>query len=121
MTAMSFTRSLRLVVLCTAQIGHAAFAASFVPEMQPDAPQALEPVARKGTRTYMPDGSTTPVPADTSQAQAADTSEALEQCMATWDAGTHISKSNWRTICIRQLKDRDTTDAPDEGAAQPAR
>jgi hypothetical protein len=27
--------------------------------------------------------------------------------MNTWDTGTHITKSKWREICQRQLKDRE--------------
>ena len=104
---MSFARSL-LVVLCTAQAGHGAFAASSViaPPAARMAP-LVEPVARKGTRAYNADGVTPAVPADASQAKSPPADDALEQCIATWDAGTHISPSKWREICKRQLKDRD--------------
>jgi hypothetical protein len=27
--------------------------------------------------------------------------------MATWDKGTHISKSRWREICLRNADDRE--------------
>jgi hypothetical protein len=65
---------------------------------------------RKGTRIYTPDSSAdygalvegqekaTATPDATSQ-------EKLDQCMASWDAGTHITKQNWRKICERQLSD----------------
>jgi hypothetical protein len=114
---MLLTRSLALMVLCTAQIGHAAFAATFISETPSDASQILEPVARKGTRAYAPDGAAM---AAGTQPQTSSTNDALEQCMATWDAGTHITKSNWKTICIRQLKERDTMGAPYVGATKPA-
>ena len=68
----------------------------------------IEVQARKGTRLYSPDGTgaAPTLPADTAtQAQSAE--EALEQCMNTWDTGTHITKSKWREICQRQLKDRE--------------
>jgi hypothetical protein len=29
----------------------------------------------------------------------------LEECMATWDAETHVSKPRWREICARTLKE----------------
>jgi len=104
---MPVTRSLLLVILCTAQVGHAALAGPYVSLTRPDASPMLESVARKGTRAYTPDDATTAVPADAPQAETSNSDAALEQCMNTWDAGTHISKSKWREICQRQLKDRD--------------
>ena len=109
---MRYTRSLTLVVLCAAaQVGHAALAGSLIAETPPGVTPIVEPAARKGTRAYTPDGAETAVPAVpavTPQAKPAADTDALDQCMRTWDAGTHISKSKWREICIRQLKDRDT-------------
>ena len=29
----------------------------------------------------------------------------LDDCMATWDAKTHVSKARWREICARTLKE----------------
>jgi hypothetical protein len=104
---MTLTRVVLLVALCTAQVGPAALARP-LPLAPFDASPVIEVQARKGTRLYTPDGTgTAPVaPADTAtQAQSAE--EALEQCMNTWDTGTHITKSKWREICQRQLKDRD--------------
>jgi hypothetical protein len=31
--------------------------------------------------------------------------DTLEECMATWDAQTHVSKPRWREICARTLKE----------------
>jgi hypothetical protein len=28
----------------------------------------------------------------------------LDQCMASWDKGTHNSQSSWRQICNREIK-----------------
>jgi hypothetical protein len=65
--------------------------------------------ARKGTRNYVPDdGGTAEAPQETAPGQtdpAADV-KALEECIAIWDAGTHITKSKWREICERQIKAR---------------
>jgi hypothetical protein len=59
---------------------------------------------RKGTRAYMPGESGAPtVPSD---ADTTAEKDSLEECMAIWDAGTHITKSKWREICKRQLKER---------------
>jgi hypothetical protein len=68
-------------------------------------PVLLQLVARRGTRNYMTDDTT---PLDTSPAatDAASEAKALEDCIAIWDAGTHITKSKWREICQRQLKER---------------
>jgi hypothetical protein len=111
MTSMPFARSLFILVCCTAPVGHAACAGFFVAETEPDALQILEPVARKGTRSYMSDSAATAAPADAQQAPAAVSTDALDQCMATWDASTHISKSNWKDICKRQLKESDAMSA----------
>lgn len=59
---------------------------------------------RKGTRNYAPgEAGEFTVPSDTEAAPERDT---LEECMSVWDAGTHITKSKWREICKRQLKER---------------
>ena len=65
---------------------------------------------RKGTRLYdVPDEE-----ADLTEAEekAAATHEPtaedrLEECMASWDEKTHITKSSWRLICQRQIKDNE--------------
>lgn len=101
---MSFARSL-LVVLCAAQAGDTALAAYGIPPPRSDVASVVEPVERKGTRAYKPDGVTPAVPADAAQAKSPAGDDALDQCIATWDAGTHISPSKWREICKRQLKE----------------
>ncbi len=104
---MALTRVLLFVGLCLAQVGPAALARP-LPLASFDGSPVIEVQARKGTRLYSPDGTAAAptLPADTAtQAQSAE--DALEQCMNTWDTGTHITKSKWREICKRQLKDRD--------------
>ncbi len=107
-------RSLTFVVFCAAQFGHAALAGSPIVEAPPGATPIVEPAARKGTRAYTPDGTEAAVPALPAMpavpppTKAPAGNDALDQCMGTWDAGTHITKSKWREICVRQLKDRDT-------------
>ena len=101
---MSFARSL-LVVLCAAQAGDTAIAAYVIPTPRSDMAPVVEPVARKGTRAYRPDDAAPAIPADASQAKSPSGDDALQQCIATWDEGTHISPSKWREICVRQLKE----------------
>jgi hypothetical protein len=103
---MSLARSL-LVVLWAVQAGHGAFAASTIAPPAADVAQLVEPIARKGTRAYKADGDAPAVPADAAEPKSPPSDDALKQCIATWDAGTHISPSKWREICKRQLKDRD--------------
>jgi hypothetical protein len=89
---------------------------------------AFHLAARKGTRNFRaddadapgaPSTSTTPAspdkPADAAAAANPDDTHSLENCMATWDKGTHISKSRWREICQRNANDRGQTEA---GAAR---
>ena len=62
---------------------------------------------RKGTRNYNPDDAgvaTEPKDADSS-AKTEARKVRLENCMASWDSKTHITKSSWRKICERQLSD----------------
>ncbi len=69
----------------------------------------VQPVARKGTRNFAPgDADALTVPSD---AQAKQDRDLLEQCIAIWDAGTHITKTKWREICKRQLKERSDLNA----------
>ncbi len=61
-------------------------------------------IQRKGTRNYVPgEAGALTVPSDT---QTGPERDSLEECMAIWDAGTHITKSKWREICKRQIKER---------------
>jgi hypothetical protein len=65
---------------------------------------------RKGTRIYTPDESgdyDALVEGQEKAIAAPETTskEKLDQCMASWDIKTHITKANWRTICQRELSD----------------
>jgi len=61
-------------------------------------------VARKGTRNYVPGDDVLTVPSIDATGDAG--RDSLENCMATWDAATHISQSKWREICERQIRER---------------
>ncbi len=87
-----------------AQIGNAALAAPLVFD-QWDRSAIVEPVQRKGTRSYRPEG-TTPAEAAATAQEAVSRAEKITQCMDTWDAGTHITKGKWREICERQINER---------------
>jgi hypothetical protein len=71
----------------------------------------VEAQARKGTRLYMQDQSVdygTLVEGQekaTATRDASSSQQKLDQCMASWDTGTHITKPNWRKICERQLSE----------------
>jgi hypothetical protein len=88
---MLATRSLLALTLCTCLAGTALAQAE----------------ARKGTRNYRPDGAATVIPeAPAATDGTVSRDEKLTQCMETWDKGTHITKSHWRDICLRQLDAR---------------
>jgi hypothetical protein len=77
---------------------------------------ALHLAARKGTRNYRPGDAGTATPTTTTTPSPAEPADAvdtrtLEGCMATWDKGTHITKSRWREICKRNANDRGSTEA----------
>jgi hypothetical protein len=57
---------------------------------------------RKGTRNYMPDADEISVEVKKNAPQSAEAR--LDQCMASWDRNTHITQSNWRQICEREIK-----------------
>jgi hypothetical protein len=67
----------------------------------------VEIQGRKGTRNYGSDDIEVTTESKGSTDSSAETPEArqerLEQCMASWDSKTHITKDNWRKICVRQL------------------
>jgi hypothetical protein len=69
----------------------------------------VEIEGRKGTRNYAPDNAgaaTEPTDTTSSRADTSETrQERIEQCMASWDSKTHITKSSWRKICERQLSE----------------
>lgn len=102
---MVLARSFLPVVLCAAQIGDAALAAPLVFDRWGTSP-ILEPVQRKGTRSYRPEGTAPADAAATAQGAAVSRAEKMAQCMATWDTGTHITKAKWREICERQIDER---------------
>ena len=64
---------------------------------------------RKGTRDYEPDdiGAATLTKHDESLSAVTSVArqQKLEECMASWDGKTHITKDDWRKICIRELDD----------------
>jgi hypothetical protein len=62
---------------------------------------AQEATARKGTRNYVP-----PEPVSSESLEKATAPHTFEGCMASWDAKTHISKSDWRKICERDIRSR---------------
>lgn len=98
---------LRLVALCWAgaQWAAAGSVSALPGERIAVAAAPVVFVARKGTRNYMPDS---PPPADASSDgnDAERQAKALADCIAIWDEKTHITKSKWREICHRQLKER---------------
>lgn len=61
--------------------------------------------AHKGTHDSVPDA-TAPHTTSPGRSNAASEAKALKDCMAIWDTDTHISKSKWKEICRRQLKER---------------
>jgi hypothetical protein len=93
-----------MIALLAAPLGGSAFAAPLGAD-GPDASTLVEPAQRKGTRNYRSDGTT--ATDTTTTTTAASRSEKLSQCMDTWDKGTHITKSKWREICLRQLDARE--------------
>jgi hypothetical protein len=64
---------------------------------------------RPGTRNYEPDDVGAATLAKHDASSSAETPEArqqrLEECMASWDKKTHITKDDWRKICVRELSD----------------
>ena len=67
---------------------------------------------RKGTRNYVPDDAEASDDAEISAeaikenaAQPEETAkERLDQCLASWDKGTHITQNTWHQICEREIK-----------------
>ena len=96
---------LRTILLALLVAPVAASAAPLATDSPVDPLQLTEPSARKGTRSYRAGEATA---ADDTQTKTDGISDAekLSQCMDTWDTGTHITKSKWREICKRQLKDQ---------------
>ena len=73
---------------------------------------ALMGTLRKGTRNYVPDDAGASDDAEISAeaikenaAQPEETAkERLDQCLASWDKGTHITQNSWHQICEREIK-----------------
>ena len=103
---MVLARPFLAVLFLAAPLGGGAFAAPLGAD-GPDANPMLEQAQRKGTRNYRPDGTAPPAADAGSQASTVSKDEKLDQCMDTWDKGTHITKSKWREICLRQLDARE--------------
>ena len=97
-----------LMALVAVATASAATATPSTAQATPDIAQATEQAARKGTRNYRPGDAPLTTPGAGTQAQDTGPSRAdkLSQCMDTWDKGTHITKSKWREICVRQLNER---------------
>ncbi len=97
-----------LIALCALPLGAAANAGTWAALTMSDASPTQDIAARKGTRNYRPEGesatTTTPSVTDINPSAGRSPAEKIAQCMETWDAGTHISKSKWREICQRQLR-----------------
>lgn len=104
---MTFTRA-SLSALLLGYVATAAVAAPAVLEPSIDVAQLSEPAGRKGTRNYKADDLTATGPSSSTATKTDGLSfkDKLNQCMDTWDAGTHITKSKWREICKRQLEDQ---------------
>jgi hypothetical protein len=71
----------------------------------------VELVARKGTRAYSAEGEAADPTAhaaatDETTPAKPDPAKALDDCMRTWDAGTHITQAHWKDICQRQANER---------------
>ena len=103
---MVLARPFLAIVLLASTTGAGAIAAPLGAD-GPDANPMIEQAQRKGTRNYRPDGTTATDTTTTTTTTAASRSEKLSQCMDTWDKGTHITKSKWREICLRQLDARE--------------
>ena len=75
-------------------------------------PLVIKAEGRKGTRLYRPDESETYDPLVEGEEKATATheptaEERIDECMASWYEKTHITKSGWRLICQRQIKDNE--------------
>ena len=75
-------------------------------------PLAIKTEGRKGTRLYRPDESADYDALVEGEEKVTGTheptvEERLDQCMASWDAETHITKNSWRQICEREIKNNE--------------
>jgi len=100
-----------LLVVATSNEPALAWQASVLFATGPN-PLIVKIEGRKGTRLYRPDASVDNGALVEGEEKAtgnrdATSQDKLEQCMASWDSGTHITKSSWRLICQRELKDNE--------------
>lgn len=49
------------------------------------------------------------------------TQKDVEECMKLWDAGTHMTKREWRVTCERSLRESPTVLIPELPKAEPVR
>ena len=75
-------------------------------------PLVIKTDGRRGTRLYRPGDTESDDPLvegeeKTTATHEPTTEERLEECMASWDEKTHITRSGWRLICQRQIKDNE--------------
>jgi len=106
---MLTSRRLCVTALFCALAQGAAAGPSLAPLSEPSAAPGFDLVqlaARKGTRNYMPDAAEIPQDTEPAKSDKASEAKALDDCIAIWDAGTHITKTKWRDICKRQIKER---------------
>ena len=70
---------------------------------------AVGQTARKGTRNYQASDAAAMAPGTTEQTTSKtsnSSTRALDDCMAYWDAGTHMTKDEWRVSCERLISER---------------
>jgi hypothetical protein len=69
---------------------------------------AVGQTARKGTRNYQTSDGAAMAPGTAGETSKTSNSgtRALDDCMAYWDAGTHMTKDEWRVSCERLISER---------------
>jgi len=108
---LAYCRSLVTGVLAITWVTASLAEAQPLPSVESSAPgvsvsPAIPPVPPipKGTRT--PEWPTSGNPADLTAPPTEARQETLADCMSFWDAGTHMSKTEWRETCKRTLNGR---------------
>jgi hypothetical protein len=106
-----YCRSLVTGVLAIMWVTASLAEAQPLPSVENSAPgvsvsPAIPPVPPipKGTRA--PEWPTSGNPADLTAPPTEARQETLADCMSFWDAGTHMSKTEWRETCKRTLNGR---------------
>jgi hypothetical protein len=64
----------------------------------------LAPIASAAEPSDTPDAASQPAAQERPYTHA---TESIEACMAKWDAGTHMSKEQWRETCQRIKEERE--------------